>query len=229
MASYVRMFETEKAADDAAKKLGEAGFERYVTLHPSKVQGEEESAVWTAARDGILPGACIRACVNALTEGRSLVGVEPYFGRGQEALNILEDGGAVESDTLPSVTTHNPAPLSDTLNIPTLTTFTPMTGLKDPHWTFSSKIGMPLLSNNPTPLSSKLGMKVLTKPTHTKTSSFGMPLLMNKPAPLSSMFGMKVLSKKSKGPWTTSFGLPLLSSNPTPFSSLFGMKTIIRD
>ncbi|MCR9221948.1 MAG: hypothetical protein NXI21_17125 [Alphaproteobacteria bacterium] len=229
MTSYVRIFESEEAADAAAAKLGEAGFSRYTTLHAAALAGREDATVRSAAEEGVLPGASIRVCLRALSQGRSIVAVQASFGRGLDAINILEESGAVDSDQVPSDTVRNPSPFSDFLGIPTLTGFTPTTKLKDPHWTFSSKIGMGLLSRKATPLSSMTGMKVLTARKKSKTSSFGLPLLMRNPAPFSSLFGMKLLTTKPKGEWKFAWGLPLLAENPAPLSSLFGMKTSTRD
>lgn len=61
-------------------------------------------------------------------------------------------------------------------------------------WSLSNKIGMGMLSKNPAPLSSAVGMKVLKETTPRTRSTLGIPLLFENPAPLSSTLRLPVLS-----------------------------------
>ncbi len=223
MSARVGIYESEDAARNAADKLTEAGFGENRVFLASQLAGREEAALRSAVGEDYMPGSQIKACVRQLKQGRSLVSVRPAFGKAYEATEIMASCGAIERDTLPPTAMRNPSPLSDALELPTLTEFTPMTNLASSHWSLSKVFGIPLLSNNPAPLSSMFGMKLLKAETH-KTSSFGMPLLSSNPAPLSSLFGMKLLTRdKHKD---SSFGFPLLSDNPAPLSSLFSLRLL---
>ena len=223
MASRVGIFESEDAARNASAKLTEVGFRRNRVFLASQLAGREEAVLRAAVDEDFMPGSQIKACVRQLQQGRSLVSVQPAFGKAYEAAEIMESCGALQQDVLPPTEVRNPSPLSDALGLPTLTEFTPMTNLASSHWSLSKVLGMRLLSNNPAPLSSMFGMKLLTTEKH-KTSSFGMPLLSSNPAPLSSLFGMKLLTRNKHK--TSSFGFPLLSDNPAPLSSLFSLRLL---
>ena len=127
----------------------------------------------------------------------------------------------------------------------------------DPAAPFSRAIGWPVLSHNPTPLSSWLGWPTLTtsaplpKPRHDLiddpapfSKKIGMPVLAGDPAILSKKFGWRTLwhdptpfSKligwsplaKQQTPPPKRLGLPLLSGDPAPLSSRFGWKLLSND
>lgn len=107
---------------------------------------------------------------------------------------------------------------------------------------FSDFLGLPLLSKDPTPLSSFLGMETLD---HKPTSD---TQLVNNPAPLSSLFGLRVLSRRqtsstklvrSAAPFSRMLGLPTLTrrqtsrtkliNNPAPLSSFLRLKVLSDD
>ncbi len=228
MTSYVRIYQTDDGAKAAAARLTRAGFTNNQVLLAREAQGQEGDVVRVAVADGILPARQERICVHSLEEGLSLVTAEAGFGRGKELLHIMEKEGTVKADTQRRYAPDDPAPLSELLGIPTLAEFSSSTDLIRSDWTFSSKIGMPLLSKNPAPLSSMFRMKVLSTPKKDWRSSFGLPLLSNNPAPLSSLFGLRTVSKEKRD-WRTSFGIPLLMNNPAPLSNLLGLKTVIKD
>ncbi|WP_162906507.1 hypothetical protein [Algihabitans albus] len=153
--------------------------------------------------------------------------VATNFGFAQQAIEIMENCGAVDSDSLPAYYPRNPSPFSDLLGLPTLSRAAPVSELKSASWFFSSLFGFGLLSRKAAPLSSLFGMKVLSDSKREWRSSFGLPLLSNNPAPLSSSVGMRTLSARKRS-WTRSFGFPMLTRNPAPFSSLLGIGTLIR-
>jgi hypothetical protein len=158
---------------------------------------------------------------------------------------------------------NKPAPLSALTAVPTMTRQrTDPAGhpynLVNPNWTFSRRLGLGLLSTNPsplssmfglgllssgaTPLSSVFGLKALFASPNPGRTSFGMPLLWDKAAPTSALLGMPALlgsrsvSSASSAnllpsTWNLSrwFGLGLLSTNPSPLSSMFGLKTLSAD
>lgn len=112
----------------------------------------------------------------------------------------------------------------------------------------------PLLSQEPTPLSSKIGFKVLQKepvpvmdpaplsatlglPTLASgpvsgnaaplSTLLGKPLLSDDPAPLSGKLEQPLLSQNPT-PLSSKYGLPLLSRKAAPLSSLFGLPLLVK-
>lgn len=117
-----------------------------------------------------------------LEQGLSLVVVGAPYGYNATAAAILDSCKPVDDGGLALVSDHNPSPFSDFIGFPCLQaekeSNTSAFGepLTDPDWTFSSKIGMGLLSDNPAPFSSKFGWKLLSEEKPWE-KSFGFPLL----------------------------------------------------
>ncbi|MDC0434167.1 general stress protein [bacterium] len=184
---------------------------------------------------------------------QSLVLVTAPFGQALLASDTLATGKHIDVGEMPELEYHTwlqPAPLSALLNIPVLShrrswmsrTFDELTEpgylptegimgglLKDNPTPLSSKIGMEVLKDNPTPLSSKIGMEVLKDNPTPLSSKFGWKLLKDNATPLSDKLGIKTLSDDESSDKESSFGIPLLSKNPTPLSSLFGIPVLKRD
>ena len=127
-------------------------------------------------------------CVRALEKGKALVVVGAYYGNGLRAHTIMDSSGALPEELLDAPKPDNPSPFSDFIGIPCLENrLSFLSGdnpLKDPHWTlFPVQLKDKLTFNtrlidNPAWLSSKLGMKTLTKDKQKRTS-FGFKLLTN--------------------------------------------------
>ncbi len=227
MASIVRLFETDEAAAAASEGLVAAGFRTDDILVISAAIEDRAQAVSDAIGSGFLrSGSLEDCCLGALERGLSVVSVKAQFGQGQRATWALHAHGPVETDSIPVYESGQPAPLSDLLGMPLLSSHSRAgAGLADSNFSLSRLFGMRLLSRN-----GRLwfGMKALSSSQRAKRRSFGLPLLSSDPAPLSKLLMWKTLSA-SKGRWTTSFGLPLLSSNPTPLSSLLGMAPLTKE
>ena len=270
-------YASEERAKEAAGALFERGFEEEAVsmIAPSMV---ESSQAWMlekgASRDGRdasamlaelvidvhgasrVPDAHALVYADRLQEGRSLVLVTAPFGEAQRASDALDGVEHVELGTLP-VPDHNTwnqaAPLSSWLNLPVLSRgrsrlasrFPELTEpdylptkrfmgglLTDDPTPLSSKLGIRAVGRNePAPLSSKLGLALLKKDSPAPLSAaVGLPVLEeNEPAPLSRKIGMPVLTKDRPADEKYSFGLPLLlRNNPAPLSSLLGLPTIRR-
>jgi hypothetical protein len=87
-------------------------------------------------------------------------------------------------------------------------------------WTFSSRIGLRVLSRNQTPWSSLTGK---TGPAWTR--SLGLPLLSQDPTPFSSWLGLGFpvgpLRRDQPAPFSAGLGLPTLSRRRSVLSRLF--------
>ena len=187
---------------------------------------------------------------DAVQEGKTLLLITAPFGQAQLANVTLDKGKIVELGELPELPEHTwiqPAPLSALLNWPVLThrrswmsrTFPelkqsdslPTKGilgglLSHNPAPLSSKLGMSVLKENPAPLSSKVGMSVLKDNPTPLSSKLGISVLKDNPSPLSDKVGMSPLSSSTPGKKDSSFGFPLLLDNATPLSSFFGISTL---
>ncbi len=228
MTPYLRIYPSEQAATAVAAKLTAAGLPKNTVFLASQASGKEAETVHAGIRAGKLPERQVRICTRSLQEGNSLLTAEAPFGRGQEALDIMESETTVYTDKLKRYVPDDPTPLSDVLAMATLSDFSPATELVNSSWTFSSKFGMRLLSKSAAPFSSLFKMKVLKDTKRDWNTSFGMPLLSRNPSPLSALFGLKTVSK-SGGEWRSSFGLPLLIDSPAPLSRLLALKTLTKE
>lgn len=230
MTWFVRVYETQKNARDAGKKLTTAGFEEgsVSVMTPKADKGKTDADagataavgakdtagadVAAAAKSGRFPQTYATIATEALQAGRSVVAIDAPFGQGAVATTILDSFGPVQIDQEPDDASQKRL-TSEALGIPLLwNSHSFMTGLFGGLLTNHrySFFGSPRLKDDPAPLSSKMNMKTLDS---------------DNPAPLSSKFGLKLLSEAKKD-WTYSCGLPMLSSNPAPLSSMVGMKTL---
>ncbi|XWN31804.1 MAG: hypothetical protein ROR55_01415 [Devosia sp.] len=227
MTPNVRIYPSEQAALDADARLAESGFTDRAVLLPSNVAGTEEKAVREAVREGKLPQRFEKISIQSLKDGRAVVAVEAPFGLSETAVDIMDTGECVDTDRLRRYEISDPAPFSDALGLPVLSSSKATNSLTDSSWSLSSSLGMGLLSKNPAPLSSAISWRTLSKPKGKGEwrRSFGFPLLSRKAAPLSSMFGMGTLSRPSSKK-TSSFGFPLLSRTAAPLSRMFGLKVL---
>jgi len=131
---------------------------------------------------GPMPKARAITYARGMEKGLALVVVGAPYGYNATAAAILDSCNPVDDGGLPLVSDHNPSPFSDFIGMPCLQqekeSNTSAFGdpLTNPDWTFSSKIGMGLLSSNPAPFSSKFGWKLLSEEKPWE-KSFGFPLL----------------------------------------------------
>lgn len=229
MTLNIRIYDTEENAQAAVAALTEAGFTENSVFLPSsfkgKLKGKQKASVEAAVQAGTLPGRNVLLYCKTLKEGRPLVSVRVPFGSGMRANAILDGSDGVDGETLQRHAPSDPAPLSSSIGIPTLSGSRPVTILADSAWSMSSMFGLRLLGKRAAPLSSLFGMKTLAAGKQGKTSSFGMALLSGKAAPLSSLIGLTTVLKPKQSR-KSSFGLPMLSNNPAPLSNLFGMSIL---
>lgn len=219
MASSIRIYESEQAAQVASSQLGEAGFSAQRAFLASELAGREEAAVKDAVAKGIVPSGNAAACIRCLKQGRSLVAVNAPLGRGQEALVTLAQS-ADGAEILLAPPPRDPAPFSDALAIPVLSKFVASSELLSSSCYVTGGFG--LVGGGAAPLSSIVAMPtVLASPTGNK------PAPKRNPSPFSSALGMPTVLKPPKN-WTSSFGYPMLAKNPAPLSALFGMPTLSR-
>jgi hypothetical protein len=78
-----------------------------------------------------------------------------------------------------------------------------------------------------TPLSSALGLTVLSRSTGPYHGFGGLPLLTRHQRATSETLGMPAVSR-SRGPYSGLGGLPLLSGKATPLSSMLGLPTLTK-
>lgn len=153
-----RMYATEERARDAARRLREDGF-------PENLIAVVAPGAGASALPRSVPRNQAIAYARGLEAGHWVVVVDPPFNWGQEATWNLVAAGPVDPVGVPRVRSRNPAPFSDFIGFPTLSNRgrSYLSGvfpeLANPRFSFSSMLGMKMLSRNPTPLSSMVGLK----------------------------------------------------------------------
>jgi hypothetical protein len=177
MTSIGRTYATEERARDAARRLLEDGFASDTIAVVTPADGPRALPRSVPRHQAIAYGRDLQA-------GHHVVVVEAPFNWGQVATGHLLAAGPVSPVGVPRVSPRNPAPFSDFIGFPTLSTR---------GRSYLSKV-FPELASSSYAFSSMLGLKMLSR----------------NPAPLSSMVGLKTVSK-SRGPYRPTIPLPLLS------------------
>jgi hypothetical protein len=244
----VRMYETEKQARDAVRKLKAEGFQKdtILLITPSpKGDAESVEALSSSPVAAALPPENAAIHEEGVRQGRSLVAIRAPFGQGQLAKDILEGfnpaGEGPGVPEMPSVTWDVAAPLSSGFRAPVLwnkaapvsdligqatlrqgrTFENKYPALKDASWTFSSRLGLPLLS-----ASQKGSASLSGRSGDAWKRSFGLPMLSREPAPFSRLFNMHLLTvplpHDYPAPFSHRTGFPVLSHGRTSLSRLFG-------
>jgi hypothetical protein len=180
MLKGVRMYDSEQNARDAAATLIAAGLDRRAVLILTPVPDREGEAVRSAIAEGKLPGSHVHLATEALKKGHTVLSVDlPYMS--QYTLDVMDSFNPVGRDAGPKQSPRRPAPFSEFLGLKVLTDDSrSRTRLLQPNvdrsfgfatlsrrksnTKLSTKRSNTKLSSNPTPLSSMLGLKVLTGP-----------------------------------------------------------------
>ena len=223
-------FEPERIAVIAGATTPAAGAPATTTTTTAPTRDE---SIFTALRSASIPHAQAAQYADALRRGYTLVSVRAPFGTGGLVEDMLGSGATLDAshalhrDTL--LPSDVPAPLSDTLGLPTLS---------ERGRTTSEALGLPTIIRSGRTASEALGLPTLTHPDH---YTLGAPRLSDQAAPLSRMLGLPVLTRRgrttgealhlpevtARGGFT--FGEPSLFDSPAPFSALFGLPVLARD
>lgn len=184
-----RMFASPAIAAKAAEELREEGFDDLFVVNPPAAADVPVSAVAAQIALGRVLLADAKIYARGVAAGHALVTVHAPFGAGRQAEVILDGYGPVDSGLPPEPAFHmwdEATPLSSTLAMPVLiddpAPMSKVLGLpavSGGNCSLSGTIGMPLLtagelgdkgrlglpylSNNATPLSSALGLRVLSR------------------------------------------------------------------
>jgi len=108
---------------------------------------------------GTLPRNRAQFYSKHLAEGRWLVVTTAQLLMGARITELLDECDPIDQDGLPLVRDRSPSPFSDFIGMPTLEKGNRMSFMSpsgkaltdNPHWTFSSLLGLSLLSDNATP------------------------------------------------------------------------------
>jgi len=171
--SLSRMFTTEADAMATLARLTDAGF-REDSVH---VFGFGTTAAKLEAHGVLKPRAALYA--EQLAGGSTMLLVEAPLGSAALATDILEDG--VLSNSGEPRAQHEGE-------------------IYDEQMPVSSALRMPLLLDNPTPLSSWLNWPLLSQ-VGPRESWFGLPLLLKDALPTSWLLGMPLVMKGSPTLW----------------------------
>jgi hypothetical protein len=223
-----RFFRDADQAARAVTELRRNGFDdEDISVTDPRPSDEQIAASIAQAR---VSRRVARDYAEAMRGGAVAVSVRAVFGWAAVATEVLERAGPVTSIV---------ADGSDFVT-------------EDPAAPFSTSLGLPLLVNNPAPLSSLFALRVLSKRQNPNvrlaheaaplSRAFGLRALSAEAAPLSRALGLPLLRDNVTGRrW--SFGLPLLtrrgrpffrflpmlSRNPAPLSRLFGLPLLSRN
>ena len=230
-----RIYRAREDADAAAAELKKAGYDgRDINVVASAEAPDEE--ILARIRKGGVAATHAKVYVERIKQGETLVSILAAFGYAVMAIEILEKHGPADTG-LPEQghekTPPDPAaPLSSAAGWRVLS--------NDPA-PLSSALGLPLLLtrqrprqpdseliDNPAPLSKAINMPVLKDRAAILSSRLGWRVLLGDPAPLSKRLGLRVLSKEQKLPPVRA-GVGLLSDNPAPLSSRVGWRLLLND
>jgi hypothetical protein len=227
MIPIVRLYPSEKAAKKVVSLLmkEEIPEGRITTIMPSAP--DPAAAAEAAIESGAMRSNFRGVVTRALADGQVVVCVTPPYGQGQAAMNILDAGGAVATETLPADKPRDPTPFSDFLGFPVLTEGRSHLKLASSDFTFSSMFGLGLLSRKATPLSSLFGLGVLQEQKGSLAAGSPVERMSGEPAPLSSKFGMNTLTSK-RGSTAAGSAVERMSGNPAPFSDFLGIRVLSR-
>lgn len=250
-------FASESDALEAVDALKANGFEEedISIITPSMIESANANMLSPGEKDGVnstemlaqvimsvhessdVPASHAMVYADNVQQGRALVLITAPFGQALLATDTLNTGKHIDVGAMPELDYHSwsqPAPLSALLNIPVLShrrswmsrAFGELT--KPGYFATEGMMGG-LLSDNPTPLSDKIGMHTLKDNATPLSSKFGWSLLKDNPTPMSEKLGMNPLSDNESSKKSSSFGMPLLSNNATPLSSMFGIPVLKND
>ena len=235
-----RLFHAAADAQDAATKLRQAGYER---VHV--ISGTGEASSHDQMRQHGIPHEHAKHFEDRIGAGHALVIVDPPFGTGAEAVEILDAAGPADtqaeetSGAFPSTYHHvghdNAAPLSHAFGLPVLSheaaPFSRLLGLS----TLSRKQspgakshGLPTLTHNAAPLSSALHIGTLTRNAAPLSSTLHVGTLSHAAAPLSRALGLPVLASKA-APLSKAVGWREILHDPAPLSRMLGLKVLSGD
>jgi hypothetical protein len=190
-----RIFHDETVAMTAVEQLKQSGLaEHRISVFSKTTQGlsvENLTAAGVSAAQAETYAARVAA-------GETLVVADPLFGYGQSVTMILDSSGSSEL-----VETHMAFEGTDA----------------DKATPLSSALNIPVLSNNPTPLSSWMGWRTLSQHQAPKAT------LLDKAAPLSAWLGLKTLSAEA-APFSKLIGQKLLWGKAAPLSEKVGWKVL---
>jgi hypothetical protein len=198
-ALVIRLYEKHETAAHVVRELEK----RQYTSDEIKVvrPGSSDAETVHAIRETGIPHVKASIYAEALTGDRALVVVNPPFGNGSAAEEVVDQFHPIEAGIGPRL--HEA---------------TDYTGDATP---FSRYFGWRVLLDNPTPLSAKFGWRVLSE----KQGPSAEVNLSQNPAPLSSALGLRT-SSSSAAPFSLRSGWKLLSNNATPLSDRFGWRTL---
>ncbi len=202
--TIARLYESRETATEAAEELRHFGFSDsriHVISNDNEAGPGSGDAVLARLRSAEIPRANARAYAEGVRQGGTLVMVQAPYGTAGTASTILERFNPTRT------TVPEPQALPE----------------RDVAAPFSAWMRWRvLLPNNPTPLSDRLGLKVLSDKQNPNIPVF------REPAPFSRLFGWRLLTD-NPAPLSTRMGWRLLLDDPTPLSRRYRWPVLRRD
>jgi len=231
--TIARLYRTQQAASAAVTELRERGLNAEAiraTAPPAPSELPAETVGTTAAPviETILKAGIPRDHARIYAEGVErgevlVVVIDPPFGFALAATAILDSHNPIEvalpAASSPGYATSTTAAASGTTTNPSIwQSATPL----------SSWLGLRVLSDDPTPLSTYLGRPAIKTDTSSSQTLDNIRRQSEDAAPLSKKIGMSVLSE-DPAPLSKSAGWSLLSDDPAPLSTKLGWRTLLDD
>lgn len=185
-----RMFADPATAAKAADELREEGYDDLFVVNPPSAADTPVSAIAAQIALGRVHLPEARIYAQGVAAGRALVTVHAPFGSGKLAETILDSYGPVDSGLPrpePDKVWDEGAPLSSALMMPLL--------IDDPD-PMSKVLGIAAVSSGNCSLSAMIGMPLLTAGELGERGKLGLPFLSANATPLSSALGLPVLSRR---------------------------------
>ena len=170
---------------------------------PGAVDASLESIVAAITRVNVLR-ARAEIYAEGVLRGGTLVMVHALWGTAMEATEILDRFDPIDAGV--------PEP-------------EPELAVWDPAAPFSSKLRLPVLSDDPTPFSSFWNLPVLARGRASFSACLGMPELTNAGWSFSAVLGLPLLSD-DPAPLSGMLNIPTLSSDAAPLSSLLNLPAL---
>lgn len=232
MSVIARYYQTAQQARNARQALFDKGIpERFIAMVETTDQSEDAP---------VLPMTDV--VTGSMKAGRLLGEHSAFYAANMQpgyTLLVVDAPFGHTGDTLDILEAHGPLGITHEPPEPPKAPFVPFSRQPAP---LSSLLGLTVLSRTPETYSQFWGFPeisnrlsflgrwfpTLTRPRFALSSMFGMGMLSRSPAPLSSLLNLPMKSGVTGDAWTSSFGLPLLTNSSAPVTASLGLPLLSR-
>ena len=217
-----RLYANESTALDAVSELKNSGIggDSVNVVSPSDAKAAtagSDDGLAAAVEKGGVSKAAATLYAERVRGGGVVVTVNPHFGSARRAITILDSYNPIDSGVSEEVT-HSVSKSAANGQSAVYDDPTPL----------SSKLNVRVLLDDPAPLSEYFKWPLLSEKATPFSDKIGYSVLSSNATPLSSWLKLSVLSDQA-APFSTWLKRPLLSDDPTPFSSWLKFQVLSSD